>query len=182
VTDLQQVLLPGDVLAVRGGGLAGTLIRLGAALADKPNLSGHVAVMHHYDSGGVPWGLEGRPGGVGWVDLRAYVESPWTMNNCRQPDRTEAQRARVAKAAEGMLGTPYDWQAILGDGFDDLHVKLWNLPGFAERPGQVVCSSFAAYLYEQEKWPHPGLNDERYCQPADWDTWIVAHGYNVSLH
>lgn len=66
---LQSILKPADVLVVRTSGFAADMIRLGAALTGKPNLDNHVAVMHHWD-GEVPWGLEGKPGGVGWVDLR----------------------------------------------------------------------------------------------------------------
>src|SRR5690348_58207 len=99
--NLQAILKPGDVLAVRGGGLAGDLIRLGQALDGKPNVSGHIAVMHHW-TGGVPWGLEGRPSSVGWVDLRAYIGNAWTLDNCAQPGRTDAARAMVARDAEAM--------------------------------------------------------------------------------
>ena len=174
------MLQPGDVLVVRGGGFAGAAIRFGAALAGKPNLSGHVAMMHHLDSAGVPWGLEGRPGGVGWIDLRPYIASPWTLDNALQPGRTDAQRAAVAKDMEGLLGTAYDWAAILGDGFDDLHVKLWNIRFSNNKPpGQVVCSSFAAYVYEKQGWAHPDLGTERICQPGDWDSFIIQGKYNV---
>jgi hypothetical protein len=180
--NLQAVLKPGDVLAVRGGGEAGELIRLGAAIGGRPNVSGHVAVMHHYDPQGVPWGLEGRPGGIGWVDLRPYIASEWTLNNCGQPGRSDSDREDAARDAEGMLGSRYDWLAILGDGFDDLHVKVWGLNGpQGVKPGEAVCSSFAAYVYAKRKWAHPDLGDERFCQPGDWDTFIVTNRYNVSL-
>lgn len=56
---------PGDVLVTRSGGWQARLIRLGAALRDKPNLSSHVAVVHHTDVKGTLWVLEGRPGGAG---------------------------------------------------------------------------------------------------------------------
>lgn len=175
-------LQPADVVVVRGGGLAGEMIRLGAALAGKPNLSGHVAIMHHYDSAGVPWGLEGRPGGVGWADMRPYIASHWTMNNAGQPGRTDAARQHVAENARALLGTAYDWAAIGGDGLRDLHIYLWNLKFPHEgAPGHVVCSSYAAWLYEEEGWDHPGLGEERYCQPGDWDAWTIEHGYSRPL-
>jgi hypothetical protein len=189
VTNLQTVLKPGDVLAVRGGGLAGDAIRLGAALHGNPNLDGHIIVMHHYDSGGVPWGLQGQPGGVGWVDMRPALADEWTLNNCGQPGRSDSDRTEAAKDAEGMLGTRYDWVAILGDGghdlgisYADLHVKAWNLNGpQGIKPGEVVCSSFAAYVYAKRKWNHPDLGNERLCQPADWDEFIITNGWNVEL-
>lgn len=175
------VMKPGDILVVRGGGLASTMIRLGAALHNRPNLDGHVAIMHHYDSSGVPWGLEGKPGGVGWRDLRDYLKDPWMFNNCLQPGRRDLDRELFAQDAVGMIGTPYDWRGILGDGFDDMNVKLWNpewAPG--QKPGAVVCSSYAAYLYEKYKWDHPSLGDERYCQPSDWDEYVITGHLSAS--
>lgn len=178
-----MILQSGDVLLTHSPGWTAELIRLGAALAGKPNLSNHVAFMHHYDSKGVPWGIEGRPGGVGWVDMRPYIGSPWTIDNCGQPGRPDDTRHAAASAAEGMLGTPYDWAAILGDGFDDVHVKLWNLR-FADGkpPGHVVCSSFAAFVYAKAGWDHPAFEaDDRLVQPADWADFIISHGYNIGL-
>ena len=67
---------PGDVLALRTPGRAGWWIRLGAALAGKPDLSNHVAVFHHRD-----------PHGTGWC-----------IGRCR---RTRAGGARIRSAAEG---------------------------------------------------------------------------------
>jgi hypothetical protein len=178
--NLQAVLKPGDVLAVRGGGLAGDLIRLGQALAGKPNVSGHIAVMHHW-TGDVPWGLEGRPAGVGWVDLRAYVGNRWTLNNCAQPGRSDTDRLAVAKAAERMLGTAYDWQAIADD-----TLRAFRMPDLFGKtingtvPGQVVCSSYAAFLYERAGWDRPVVPD-RDCEPGDWDEFIITGGWNVEL-
>jgi len=180
MTNLQSVLRPGDVLAVRGGGLAGNLIRLGQALAGKPNVSGHVAVMHHWN-GNVPWGLEGRPAGVGWVDLRAYIGNGWTLNNCAQPGRGDAARAMVARDAEAMIGTAYDWQAIADDTLRAFHMDdLFSKTIDGTVPGHVVCSSYAAFLYERAGWAHPVVPD-RDCEPGDWDTWIITNGWNVGL-
>lgn len=187
MSNLQALLKPGDVLVVHGSGFFGDLIRLGSAIAGKPNLDGHVAFMHHYDAQGVPWGIEGRPGGVGWADMRPYLNDPYMLNNCAQPGRTDADRGTCAQDAEGMNGTKYDWFAILGDGFNDLSPvnlseHLWNLNGpQGVKPGAVVCSSFAAYLYMQRKWAHPDLNDERYCQPDDWAQFILLNKWNVKL-
>lgn len=175
-------LQPSDILVVQTSGWEAAAIRLGAALLGKPNIDNHVAGFDHYDSGGVPWGIEGRPGGVGQVDMRPYVTGRYTVNNCLQPGRSAASRIAFMKDATGMEGTKYDWLAILGDGFDDLHVKLWNMEwGHGLRPGEVVCSSFYAYLYEKYGWPHPELNNERYCQPADWTAWCIQNGYSVNL-
>jgi hypothetical protein len=181
------VLQPGDIVVVRTPGGFPTpqwWIRLGAALQDKPNLDNHVAMMHHYDSQGVPWGFEGKPGGVGQVDMRSYIASGYTVNNCGQPGRTDADRAKAADLMKSMEGTKYDWQAIGGDGLMDLHVHLWNdVTGFNPnlKPGEVVCSSFGAYVYEVLKWAHPDMNTERVCQPADWESWCVSNQYSLKL-
>lgn len=177
---LQSVLKPGDVLAVHGDGWAAEAIRLGQALGDKPNIDNHIAVMHHW-AGDVPWGLEGKPGGVGWTDLRGYTASGWTLNNCAQPGRTDAVRAQVAADAEKMLGTAYDWQAIADD-----TLRAFRMPDLFGKtidgtvPGHVVCSSFAAFLYERAGWAHPVVPD-RDCEPADWVSFIMAGRYNVEL-
>lgn len=178
--NLQAILKPGDVLAVRGYGLAAELIRVGEELAGKPGLDNHVAVMHHWQ-GGVPWGLEGKPGGVGWADLRGYAASPYTVNNCGQPGRTDAVRAQLAAEAQHMLGTQYDWEAIADDTLrafrmDDLFSSTVN----GTVPGHVVCSSFAAFLYRLYGWDHPNVPD-RDCEPADWTAFAIEHGWNVKL-
>jgi hypothetical protein len=178
--NLQAVLKPGDVLAVRTAGWEAELIRVGEELTGKPGLDNHVAVMHHWQ-GDIPWGLEGKPGGVGWADLRAYAASPWTVNNCGQPGRTDAVRAQLAAEAQHMLGTAYDWAAITDDTLrafrmDDLFSSTVN----GTVPGHVVCSSFAAWLYQLYGWPCPVVPD-RDCEPADWTAFDLAHGWNVKL-
>ena len=177
----QELLKPGDVLAVRTAGLGSALIRVGEELSGKPGLENHVVVMHHWLDG-VPWGLEGRPGGVGWADLRGYLASGWTVNNCGQPGRGDQMRAVVADRAVALLGTRYDWAAIGGDALAALHVRLWGLTfphGLA--PGEVVCSSFAAWLYEQAGWGRPDPGAERDVEPGDWQAFITGHDYDAKL-
>jgi hypothetical protein len=165
-------VLPGDVLAVRGGGIPAAAIRLGAALRGKPNLSCHIAVVDHADDNGTLWCIEGRPGGVGWRDAKDYLASPWTLTNAAQP-KDPAQRALITRTARAMLGTPYDWAAIAGDGLSDLH--LWD-PVHGQVRGHVVCSALAAYAYDKAGLARPA-RDERMVQPADWDTWILTQGW-----
>jgi hypothetical protein len=176
-----DVLKPGDVLAVRLPGWFSEAIRVGEELSGKPGLENHIALFHHYDDPGVPWGLEGRPGGVGWVDLRAYLRSPYTLNNCLQPGRTDQARAVVAKQAEALLGDKYSWAAIGGDTLAALHIHLWNLKlrdGLA--PGPVVCSSYAAWLYEQAGWERPPATD-RDTEPADWVSMVIGHQWSATI-
>jgi cell wall-associated NlpC family hydrolase len=166
-------VLPGDVLCVRTSGRAAWWIRFGSAIRGVPDLSNHVAVAHHVDAHGTMWCLEGRPGGVGWRDATAYLSSPWTLTNAAQP-KTGQQRAQVCKVMEALVGTPYDWQAIVADGVTDLG---WHLPGWEPDwhgtvPGHVDCSSAAAYAYAKTGLAGPG--GERGCQPSDWDAFILA--------
>jgi hypothetical protein len=172
------VLKPGTVLLTRSKGWQAFLIRLGAAFRDRPNRGNHIAVMHHYDAESVPWGVEGRPGGVGWVDLRAYLASKWTLRNDGQPigDR---DRATIAQWCELALKTPYDWPAIAAATLDSL-----GLPAkFAENwhgagaPGMLVCSSLAAAAYGHCGVAHPKEGHERTVTPAHWAEWIITEGW-----
>jgi hypothetical protein len=174
------VLKPADILVVRTTDTPGEVIRVVEELSGAPGLGNHVAFMHHWD-GDVPWGLEGKPGGVGWRDLRDYLADPFTLNNCLQPGRPDADRALAARDAEGLLGTKYDWAAILGDGFDDLSVKIWNQDWpHGKPPGEVVCSSFGAYVYAKRTWTHPDLGHERFCQPSGWTRMIIANRWHAA--
>jgi hypothetical protein len=161
-------LAPGDLLLTRSEGRAGFMIRLGAALRNKPNLVNHVAIVHHIDKTGTMWVVEGRPSGVGWRDAKDYLNDPHTVCNATQPI-TPGQGAQVAKGAAAMLGTDYDWGAIVADaaaafGLDHVWELRWGKAGTV--PGQVVCSSLAAYLYQQAGLAHP--SGEREVDPADW--------------
>jgi hypothetical protein len=177
---LQAILKPGDVLAVRGDGLAAELIRVGEELTGKPGLDNHIAIFHHWQ-GDVPWGLEGKPGGVGWQDLRSYIASPYTLDNCAQPGRTDAVRAQVAAEAQHMLGTAYDWEAITDDTLRAFRMgDLFSSTVNGTVPGHVVCSSFAAFLYKLYGWACPQVPD-RDCEPADWCALIMERGWNVKL-
>lgn len=165
----------GDVLVTREGHkLISGVIRLGAWLRGRPAGVNHVIVAHHTDAQGRLWGIEGRPGGVGWRDLTAVAADRHTHANTAQP-RTEAQRYLVAVAAEKLLGTPYDWDAIRADARQAM--RLWTLAkdwGDAQTPGQVVCSSFSDWCYEQVGLPNPGGNKgTRFTTPGDWAEFIT---------
>ena len=167
---------PGDVLAVRSTGWAGRLIRFGAALRDTPNLSNHIAVVHHRDAKGTLWVYEGRPGGVAQQDATAYLNSRWTLTNAAQP-KTDAQRAAVTATMGALFGTAYSWDAIAADAATDLGITLpgWDPSWRGTVPGHVVCSSLAAYAYAKAALLHPP--GDRGCQPADWDEWIITRAW-----
>jgi len=171
-------LRPGDVLAVRTPGLAASLIRAGEALSGKMDLDNHVVVAHHQDPQQRWWGLEGRPGGVGWADLSQYLRNRWTVNNCGQPGRTPEGRARVCDAAVHLLGTPYDWEAVADDALRAFRMAdLWSANYDGAAPGHVVCSSFAAFLYEREGWDRPSPSG-RDVEPGDWTAFCIVSGYS----
>jgi hypothetical protein len=173
VTNVQ----PGDVLVVRTGSFAGAMIRLGAALKGRPNLSNHVSIVHHTDAHGTVWCLEGRPGGAGWRDAKAYLASPWLLTNAAQP-KTGAQRQAVCGIMQAMIGTAYDWEGIAADGAADLHLDTAWLPAWnGTVPGHVVCSSLAAYAYGKTGLGCPAGG--RQVQPADWDTFILTRGWEA---
>jgi len=165
-------VLPGDVLTVDTGTSWGNIaIRVGQLLKHRDwSWANHCIIAHHWTDG-VFWGIEGRPGGVGWVDLTAR---DWrhVTTNAAQP-KTEDQRARLCEWAEKtMLGRPYDWSAIERHALDalgvpDLWRDDWNGQGV---PGQVVCSSVCALGYDFVGLARPlPTQGGRYVMPYDWN-------------
>jgi hypothetical protein len=178
----------GDVIAVEITGLADDLIRVGDDIKGKPTPASHVVVVHHQDSAGRWWGIQGQPGTVGWVDMAEYWGSPTAKagnSNGLQP-RTPAQRQSVADLCAGLVGIGrYDWLGgIVPDGLDDVHLpeladlvdKWWgwqSTPGKPEAlaPGHVVCSSMPAWAHDRLGIPRPmPKNNAEAIQPADW--WV----------
>lgn len=167
---------PGDVLLIRLAGFWARWIRVGAGVSDRPDDVNHVAVVHHTDPAGTTWCIEGRPGGVGWADATAYLDSPWSTDNTPQP-KTAGQRAVVCRVMEALLGTPYDWEAVAFDGAGDAAAAAglrlpWAPTWHGTVPGHVVCSSAAAWAYTKAGLGAPGGGRE--CQPADWAAFITA--------
>lgn len=157
----------GDVFAVRTGGVGARLIRLGAWLEGLPSEDNHVVVAHHVQDG-VWWGVEGRPGGVGWVDMQPYLDSPATIGNQGQI-KTPAQRDTIAQSMVAAVGTPYDWTAIAADAARDLDLPVLFAQSWKGRgvPGHLVCSSLAAWGYQTAGVEGPHL-PPRLVQPGDW--------------
>ena len=173
-----STLKPGAILAVRTGGFFGDMIRFGGALLDEPNMENHIAVLHHQDDKGTWWCLEGRPGGVGWRDATAYLNSPWTITNRNQPLMDE-QRAEICNKMDAMINRSYDWRAIVEDGLRDIHIEdpwgeKWTN---GEVDGGVVCSSVAAYTYGFARAAYPHNVNQPHVQPADWVQFIIENNY-----
>lgn len=169
----------GDVLCTRNPkGWPAYFIRLGAAIRDRPSIVNHVIVAHHVDKAGVWWGVEGRPGGVGWVDLRRAMKSPYTITNAAQP-KTVEQREEIAYVAKGLLGTPYDWQGIVADGMEAISAQeLWN-SWTDTPPAHVVCSSLADWVYDRVGLASPGQKFDRTVTPGDWAQFIIEKGWKA---
>jgi cell wall-associated NlpC family hydrolase len=173
VSDIQ----PGDVLVVTGSNWAAKLIEIGAILRGRDAAS-HVAVYHHHDAAGVPWAIEGRPGGVGWRDARSYLNDRRTLTNAAQP-KTPGQRDQVMELMVKMLGTPYDWAGgIAGDAAQALNLpKMWAPTDNGTVPGHVVCSSLAAWGYDHVGLKGPQPLDWEHVTPGAWGSWIIEQGW-----
>lgn len=184
------LLQPGCVLVVTGSSWTSKLIEIGAIIRGRVAAS-HVAVFHHVDNTGRRWGIEGRPGGVGWVDLGAYLDDRRTITNAAQP-LTGAMRKTITDTMVKLLGTPYDWLGgIAADAADIQGLPVdWaeNDPATGTLPGHVVCSSSAAYAYDVALAPNPGREQaggisaggpglwER-VTPGDWASFITTNGW-----
>lgn len=168
---------PGDVLCVRTPSkFFGPLIRFGAWLRGKPATVDHVAIALHRDDTGIQWGIEAQPGGVRRVNLAVY-DNKWLLSNIDQP-KTDAQRAEICRLALSMLGVPYDWAAICGDAAMALglsHLLLLRDYG-DQQPRQVVCSSFAAWMYRHVGLGEPG-GPTVSCTPGDWAQFITDRAW-----
>lgn len=174
-------VLPGDVLLTRDPTFWARLIRIGAAMRDQPDSWNHVIIASHTDKLGTAWGIEARPGGVGWVDLAPWLASRWTITNAAQP-KTDPQRADVVLAAKGMLGTPYDWAGIVADGMAAIDAAyLWRVKDFGATapPAHVVCSSLASWIYSRVGLAAPAVSRSRGVTPADWASFILRKDWDA---
>lgn len=175
--------VPADVWCVRTTGTAARGIRLGTALRDlfhggsnAADIDNHVIVVDHQTPDGVWWGIEGRPGGVGQTTLTQYADDPFTITNFEQP-KTDDQRAQVLACVPQILGTPYDWTAIMVAAAADLHLpemfaQNWKGQG---APGHLICSAVADWEYHHVGLANPA--PDRFCTPADWIDFISRKGW-----
>lgn len=176
----------GDVVLTRSKGWVGWFIRFGAALLDRPNIHNHAIIVHHRDEAGTLWGVEGKPGGVGWVNMTSVMKDNYTVTNAEQP-KTLRARATVAEALEAAIKVPYDWGAIAEAASESLHLDLlWRKQKTTkfvdfkdnEVPGHVICSALADWAYERAGIPNPGGSKRtRFTTPADWDLFIIQKGW-----
>lgn len=179
--------VPGDVWTVRTNGLAARLIRFGATIrylfsGNNPDadFDNHVVIVIK-QTAGVWWGINGRPGGVGWTDLSQYINDPATITNYEQP-KTDEQRAQIVALVPQVLGTPYDWDAIMVAAATDLHLpQLFNSDPSkwgTTVPGHVICSALAAWMYD-----HLGMAAPTECrdtQPSDWTNFDLTKAWQAA--
>jgi hypothetical protein len=164
---------------VDAAGIGRIPIMIGSWLTGHRAPVDHVVVAHHMDKNNVWWGIEGRPSGVGWVDMATYLTTPSQLRHARgnsiQP-RSDAQNQAVCKLMEGILGTGYDWVGGIVADFDnvlraDELAKLidhwWGWDDNVARPPHVVCSSAAAWAYGRLGLLSPARREEM-VTPGDW--------------
>jgi hypothetical protein len=176
----------GDVLAVNTGTVFGHLIELGEEMMGEAHKVDHVIIAHHQDKLGTWWGIEGRPGGVGWRELDRYLDGDHVRfdNSNAWQERTAEQRKHIAGLAQLMLVTRYDWAGgIAADTFEAFNLpelaglvdRWWGWVPGADRPGHVVCSSLASWVYGKLGLDRPAVPAE-VTTPGDWWTYNERHG------
>lgn len=167
----------GDVIVTREGlWIISLAIRFGAWLMGLPAHVNHVIIVHHKDQVTGHWiGIEGRPSGTGWVDIETRLDHPLTNANTAQ-FKTKEERYLIARAAETLVNTSYDWFAIAEATREALRLRAlaaFEWPDDAV-PGAVICSSLADWAYERVGLENPGGSTmTRFTTPGHWDAFMM---------
>lgn len=146
----------------------------------------HAVIVHHVDRAGRWWGIEGRPGGAGWADMRRYRTGELAARavSAGSPERPDQQRQQVAAAALALLRAPLDAteDAVLaghlgrqkaGELAALLHSWWAERDGSGLAPGHVAAATLAAWAHETVGLPGPGgARDGKLVTPADWHAWL----------
>lgn len=175
---------PGDILVVYDSTWPAWFIRLGAWLRFQPHKWNHVVVVSHQDDHGTWWGIEARPGKVGWTssaDMLRYMTSPKTIDNARQEKPFELRQQIVHTVITLLNGPTYDWNAIIDNAALALRIKvLWRTPDIdtGKIPTHVICSSLAAWVYARCDAAYPTYSRLRDVSPGDWAKFIIDGGYD----
>jgi hypothetical protein len=170
-----SILKPGDVVVVEMGiWIIRVLIWIQALFSGnfKYRQNGHVIVVSHTDDAGRLWGIEGRPGGIGWADLTKR-NGKYGISTAEQP-KTNEQRALIVSTMEQLLGTRYDYEAYLDIAFRTIGITTtWKDYQGEDVPVQFICSAVADWVYEQAGLANPGKDEiTRYTTPAQWGKFI----------
>jgi len=170
-----SVLRPGDVVIVEMGiWIIRWLITIQAFLVGKAKYrqSGHVIVVTHRDSEGRLWGIEGRPGGVGWAELDKRA-GKWGLSNVEQV-KDDAQRSKIVETMKTLLGTKYDYDAYVQIALATIGINTtWTDFNGCDVPSHIICSAIADYVYEDVGLANPGGETiTRFTTPAQWGEFI----------
>lgn len=174
-------LQPGDVVIVEMGiWIVRVMIWVQALFTGKAKYSkaGHIIVVSHVDSDGRLWGIEGRPGGIGWADL-SKRNGKWGVSNVDQP-KTAEMRVRLVDSMTALLGSKYDYPAYLKLAMDMVGITpRWTVEYTEEDvPVSYICSAVADQIYEANGLPNPGGNNNtRFTTPADWAQFVDTKGW-----
>lgn len=169
-------LKPGDVVVVKMGGWFLRALIWVQAFITMRSLKyvnyGHVIVVDHLDAEGRLWGIEARPGGIGWSDLDKR-SGQYGISNSDQP-KTDLVRAKLTQVMQQLLGTRYDYTAYLEIALQTLGITpQWTDFQGNDVPVQFICSAVADYVYEEENLPNPGgFEITRFTTPAQWASFI----------
>ena len=168
-------LKPGDVIVTEMGvWVIRILIWLQAVLTGKAKYrqGGHIIVFTHTDLQGRYWGIEGRPGGVGWAELRKRNDN-WTLTNVDQP-KDALQRSKIVETMKELLGTKYDYSAYIEIALQTMGITTqWTDFRKNDVPTHVICSAVADYVYEDVGLANPGgMKVTRFTTPVEWAEFI----------
>lgn len=177
-----DLLKPGDVVIVEMGiWIIRALIWIQSVLTGriKYRESGHVIVVTHRDDRGRLWGIEGRPGGVGWAQLDKR-NGKWGLANLDQP-KDAAQRSKIVETMKSLLGTKYDYDAYLQIALETIGLNTsWTDFRGNDVPAHFICSAIADYVYEDVGLANPGgMRITRLTLPSDWAAFIDKGDYAV---
>lgn len=177
-----SILKPGDVVVTgMGVWIIRVLIWIQAVLTGnaKYRKGGHIIVVTHTDSEGRLWGIEGRPGGIGWAQLDKRNGS-WGMSNVDQP-KTDDQRAKIVNVMKELLGSKYDYGAYVAIALNTIGINTnWTDFKGDDVPVHFICSAIADYVYEDVGLENPGgLKITRFTTPAEWAAFIGGTEWTV---
>lgn len=175
-----SILKPGDVVVVEMGiWIIRALIWIQALLTGnfKYRQNGHVIVVTHRDDEGRLWGIEGRPGGIGWAELDKRAGN-YGLSNVDQP-KDAAQRSKIVETMKTLLGTRYDYDAYLVIALQTIGINpSWTDFQGNDVPVHFICSAIADYVYEDVGLANPGgLTITRFTTPAEWAKFVLEKGW-----
>lgn len=177
-----SILKPGDVVITEMGiWIVRILIWIQAVLTGhaKYGKSGHIIVVSHRDTEDRLWGIEGRPGGVGWVNMDKR-NGKWGLSNVDQP-KSDEDRYVIVETMKQLIGTRYDYLAYLDLALATIGITpQWTDFVGNDVPEHVICSAVSDYVYETRGLPNPGGKEiTRYTTPANWAEFIDKKAWNI---